>query len=201
MATAHLVKIGLFGQVGRLTTPGGRLFSRNDRVVCRTSRGLEVGTVLCADELFRQSDDRARNVSNGGTDEPPTPQFDGEVLRRLTPDDHLIMNRIERFRDKAFTACNELLVERGLKAVLVDVEHLFDGQSLFFYFLGEVPEQVHRITDELAETYEKKVRFKKFTETLASGCGPDCGTGASKCSTGGCSSCSAKSVCKSAVAK
>lgn len=194
MATAHLVKIGLFGQVGRLATPGGRLFSRNDRVVCRTSRGLEVGTVLCADELVRRPEVPAELSQS-------PPEFDGEVLRRLTPDDTLIMDRIERFRDKAFQACNELLIERGLKAVLVDVEHLFDGQSLFFYFLGEVPEEVHQVTDELAATYEKKVRFKKFTEALANGCGPDCGTGAAKCSSGGCSSCSVKSVCKSTVAK
>lgn len=194
MLTAHLVKIGLFGQVGRMTAPGGRQFSRDDRVICRTNRGLEVGTVLCADELLQPADREP-------VDADTTPQFDGEVLRRLTPDDTLIVNRIERFRDKAFHACSELLGRRGSTAVLVDVEHLFDGQSLFFYFLGQVPDEVHQITDELAETYEKKVRFKKFTDALANGCGPDCGTGAAKCSSGGCSSCSVKSACKTTSAK
>ncbi len=181
MGIPHLVKIGLLGQVGRFSTVDGREYRRGDDVVCRTDRGLEIGSVLCP------------------LDQTGAPQnLDGQMLRQVTPDDRLIMNRINRFRDRAFSACNQLLNERKLAAVLVDVEHLFDGQSLFFYFLGDVPEQVHNLTDELAAVYEKKVRFRKFTETLASGCGPDCGTGESKCSSGGCGSCAMSGTCKTA---
>ena len=32
------------------------------------------------------------------------------------------------------------------------------------------------LTAELAEAYEAKAQFRKFTETLTQGCGPDCGT-------------------------
>ena len=181
LATTHLVKIGILGHVGRLSAPTSQRFSRDDRVICRTARGLEVGTVLCAEE------------------HPPVvlEAFDGQVLRSVTPDDAMILRRIEKFQDRAFAACAQLLSDRGLPAVLVDVEHLFDGQSLFFYFLGEVPPEVHQLTSELATAYEKKVQFKKFTETLANGCGPDCGTDAGGCSVGGCASCGVQGACKS----
>ena len=184
LAISHLVKVGVLGHVGRLSAPSGRQFSRDDQVICRTVRGLELGAVLCVEE------------------KPPagavgSEQYDGELLRRVTPDDSLILTRIDKFRDRAFEACSRLLQERGLQAVLVDVEHLFDGQSLFFYFLGEVPDEVHQLTNELADAYEKKVKFRKFTETLASGCGPDCGTEAAKCFSGGFSSCGLSSACKS----
>lgn len=115
----------------------------------------------------------------------------------MTPEDHLIVSRIERFRDRAFQACNHLLLDAGLDAVLVDVEHLFDGQSLYFYFLGHVSDEVHNLTDELAATYEKKVRFRKFTQIMAEGCGPLCGTGESKCTTGGCTTCGLSNACHS----
>jgi hypothetical protein len=72
--------------------------------------------------------------------------------------------------------------------VLVDVEHLFDGQGLFFYFLGDVTPELEAYTARLAETYEAKVQFRKFTETLIEGCGPGCGTDEVK-GRGGCDSC------------
>ena len=175
----HLVKIGLLCQIGRFTSVDGRLFNRHDEVVCRTSRGLEVGLVLCPIDIKTTQQ-----------------ELDGQLLRPVTPDDRLILNRIHRFRDKAFIACNQLIEQRGLEAVLVDVEHLFDGQSVYFYFLGEVSEAVHNLTTELGAEYEKKVRFRKFAETLAQGCGPDCGTGAAKCSSAGCSTCGISGACK-----
>lgn len=179
MGIPHLVKIGLLGRVGRFVSTDGRRYDRAVDVVCRTERGLEVGNVMCALEEHVDSE-----------------KSDGKLLRRMTPEDHLIVGRIDRFRDRAYTACSKLLDDAGMKAVLVDVEHLFDGQSLYFYFLGDVPDQVHDLTDSLAEAYEKKVRFRKFTETMASGCGPDCGTDAAKCSSGGCGSCAVSGSCK-----
>ncbi|MEM9410670.1 MAG: PSP1 C-terminal domain-containing protein [Planctomycetota bacterium] len=121
--------------------------------------------------------------------------FDGELLRPVTQDDQLIVDRIERFRDRAFHACESLLKKHGKHSILVDVEHLFDGQSLYFYFLGDVPDDVHRLTDQLADEYEKKVGFRKFTSALANGCGPNCGTEESKCSSGGCSTCAIRNAC------
>ena len=109
----------------------------------------------------------------------------------------IILDRLERHRDKAFDACQRLIQERQLPGVLVDVEHLFDGESVFFYFLGEVNAELKALTDELGATYERKVRFKKFAETLANGCGPDCGTGESQCSSGACGSCSVAGSCGS----
>ena len=86
-----------------------------------------------------------------------------------------------------------LLAEHKLPAVLVDVEHLFDGQGLFFYFLGDVPPEVEAYTGRLAEAYETKVQFRKFTETLIEGCGPGCGTEEAK-GQGGCDSCTSCAV-------
>jgi hypothetical protein len=51
----------------------------------------------------------------------------------------LLYARLEKHRHAAYRACAALLAEHSISAVLVDVEHLFDGQGLFFYFLGDVP--------------------------------------------------------------
>lgn len=188
MGLPHLVKIGLMGTVDRFDAPDFRRYDRDTQVICRTQRGLEHGTVLCdlsADEI----------ESGDASVQHPA----GELLRQTGPEDRMILERLERFRDKAFAACNRLLEQQGVPGVLVDVEHLFDGESVHFYFLGQPDERLNAITEQLAATYERKVRFRKFAETLANGCGPDCGTGIGCGTGGGCSTCSMAGGCGSAM--
>ncbi len=173
----HLVQMGTLGWIGRFRAADLRRRGAGAQVICRTDRGLEVGRVL-------KSLPRDESA------------WDGILLRQTTPEDQLLLGRIERFRDQAFQACQKLLKQRGLEAILVDVEHLFDGQSLYFYFLGEVSDEVNELTRDLAETYEAKVRFRRFSQTLAEGCGPNCGSGDSGCGSGGCQTCSVKSACQ-----
>ena len=116
-----------------------------------------------------------------------------EILRRVTVEDDLFAVRLEKHRHEAFAACCDLLNKASIPAVLVDVEHLFDGQGLFFYFLGEVPASAEPVMQQLADLYETTVEFRKFAETLAEGCGPGCGTEEAM-GQGGCSSCTSCAV-------
>ncbi len=94
----------------------------------------------------------------------------------MTDADELLKSRLEKNRQQAIDACTARLSERSINATLLDIEHLFDGRSLFFYFLGEVTPEIESITAELAEVYDAAAQFRKFSETLAEGCGPGCGT-------------------------
>jgi cell fate regulator YaaT (PSP1 superfamily) len=165
------------GQVGRFAAVDAVRYPRRSRVIVRTRRGLEIGDVLAEPD----GDDEGRAFA------------DGEILRGMTIQDDLLQARLERNRQEAYSACAELLAESGVSAVLVDVEHLFDGQGLFFYFLGEVPPSIEKYTQRLAETYETKVQFRKFTEALIEGCGPGCGTDEVK-GRGGCDTCTSCAV-------
>jgi hypothetical protein len=173
MSQHHLVRVGAMGTVGRFTAVDATCFPRHSRVIVRTGRGLELGEVLAP----------PGNI----TDEV---RGDGSILRGVTIEDQLLAARLEKNRQEAFDACVRLLDERGIPAVLMDVEHLFDGGSLVFYFLGEVTPVLEALTAELAEAYDSQVQFRKFAETVDVGCGPGCGTedaeghGCTSCSTG-----------------
>lgn len=180
------------GVVGNYDAADYRVYDRDSRVICRTARGLEWGSVICHVDECHLPDDGHNIGQHAGH---------GDLLRAVTPDDELILSRLERFRDRAYNACIALLEERSVSATLVDVEHLFDGESLYFYYFGEVNQQVEAITAELAELYDRKVKFRKFAETLASGCGPTCGTSESGCASGGCGSCALAGGCGSKPSK
>ncbi len=176
----YLVRVGLLGQVGRFAPTDSVAYRRGAPVVCRTARGLEVGQVLAEVESPREAEN------------------DGVLLRRVTVEDGLLIERLERNRDAAFEACARLLEERGVSAVLMDVEHLLDGASIYFYFLGDPPAEAEAITAELAEAYEAQVQFRRFADTLTEGCGPGCGTAEAENGCGAaCGSCAVHAACRS----
>jgi cell fate regulator YaaT (PSP1 superfamily) len=172
------------GQIGRFAAVDAARYPRRSRVILRTKRGLEIGDVLSPPD--DHDDGRAF--------------ADGELLRGVTVQDELLQARLEKNRQQAYAACSAMLADSGLPAVLVDVEHLFDGQGLFFYFLGEVGSELEACTQRLAEAYEAKVQFRKFTETLIAGCGPGCGT-EDAAGQGGCDSCTSCAVASACGSK
>ena len=172
----HLVRYGLLGHVGSFSAADAARYPRRSRVVVRSPRGLEVG------EVVAEADDSL------GVHQP-----DGAILRRMSVQDDLLEARLQQKRHEAFDACQRLLTEAEVPAALVDVEHLFDGEGLFFYFLGDPPQQAADITRRLAETYEAAVEFRRFADTLSEGCGPGCGTDEAK-GQGGCASCTSCAV-------
>lgn len=177
MARCHLVRIGAMGHVGRFASIDSVRYERATRVIVRTARGLETGEVLSLGEDIHRS------------------QTDGVILRGMTVEDDLLQARLSRNKHRAFKACAARIAELGLPVTLIDVEHLFDGSSLYFYFLGNTPPQMDQVLAELAELYDTKVQFRRFSDTLTAGCGPGCGTeSAAGCGTS-CSSCVLTGAC------
>lgn len=177
----HLVRVGAIGHIGRFRSADAVRYDRATRVIVRTVRGLEVGEVLSAEG----------ELAGGG---------DGELLRAMTPQDELLAERLGRNREAAFEACQRLLADRGSLSALVDVEHLFDGRGLYFYFLGETDPIADGATAELAEAYDAEARHSRFADALETGCGPGCGTdeavnGCGSAAGGGCATCAIAGAC------
>lgn len=176
----YLVRIGAMANVGRFRPVEPVRYVPGERVVVRTERGLECGQVLT-------SDDSDNSVE------------DGPLLRRMTPQDEMLAERLGRNRDAAYSACVARLTELGSEAVLLDVEHLFDCRGLYFYFLGSTDAAAEAASAELAAAYDAEARFGEFADAVEQGCGPGCGTDEAEngCSTsGGCSTCAVASACK-----
>lgn len=166
------------GHVGRFRPVDGLRPRRGERVIVRTDRGLEIGESLTYDDGPGEAD--------------------GPLLRRFTQQDALLAERLERNRGAAYEACVRLLAERGSASVLLDVEHLFDGRGLYFYYLGEPDPTAEAISAELADAYDATAGFGQFADTLQQGCGPGCGTDSAEngCGTpGGCTTCAVASAC------
>ena len=169
MHNTYWVRYGSLGSLGRFATVDATGYPRGTRVVLRSEQGLQLGEVLAGDA----QDDA----------EPQTRA--GVILRAMTVEDSLLEARIEKHAEQALAACDARLAALGVSSVLVDVEPLFDGTTLVFYFLGERTPEVDQVLDDLAEAYESKAQFRAYAQALTDGCGPDCGSGDG----GNCASC------------
>lgn len=167
-----LIRVGTLARIGRFRPVDNARYGRGERVVVRTSRGLELGEVLAEDD---------------------TQGADGEVIRRMTVEDDLLAARLEKNRQAAYVACVDLLRVRQFDVPLLDVEQLFDGRSLYFHFLGDVPPALEPLLAELAEAYEAEAKLGQFADVLTNGCGPGCGTEEAK-GQGGCATCTGCAV-------
>lgn len=180
----YLVQYGRCAYVGRFTTDGA--FARGDRVVVRTPRGVEIGSVLCdACDRFAGAID---------------PAAGGDLLRLADLDD-------AASRDTQATALLAAAAESSLPLTFLDAEVMLDGSAAVLHALPWEPCDADPLFAELSARFGMPVRMLDLSRTpvatdppttcgkpdCGSGSGSSCGTGGG-CSTGSCSRGSVKSA-------
>lgn len=134
-----------------------------DDVLVKTSHGIEAGEVL---EIC--SEEEMKDVTS----------VEGKVIRKFRRDDY---QRLEEFKHKETRGretCERLITELGLPMKLLDVEWLFDGKKVIFYFSAEgridFRELVRRLARELKIRIEMRQVGVRDEAKMIGGLGP-CG--------------------------
>jgi cell fate regulator YaaT (PSP1 superfamily) len=142
-----IVRHGAMGQVGDFFAEFGGL-RMGDKCIIRTARGVEVGQVRSSIEPAPPSDGRS---------------YDGEILRRMTPDDIAKYANIEEVDEPAeFEFCKKKIQERKLPMNLTSVEHLFGGTKVIFYFLSEGRVDFRDLVKDLAQEYRTRIEMRQI---------------------------------------
>ncbi|MBI2804931.1 MAG: hypothetical protein HYX68_08120 [Planctomycetes bacterium] len=185
-----VVSHGRSGALGIFTAVAFQPFRRGQRVLVRTQRGIETGTVL------GPANSRQAMLLHTTSD--------GQLLRSVNADDEALRGRLLLVEQEIFTKSRAWAARDGLDVEVLDVELLFDGSLAIVQFVGPDAD-----AEKLAVTLEQKFELPIRLENLAAptaheetnhGCDkPDCGRGAgggcSTCSTGGgCSTCGSSKV-------
>jgi len=176
--SSFFVRIGSLGEVHGARSMAS--LDRGRRVLVRTARGVELGEVIGPRRPAAETGAAAHTC---------------EVLRPTTPEDELLIERLGRHKREAVEQCRAEMKRLGSAAVLLDIDHLFDGGTLVLHFLGSVDDTAEAITQQVAQRYESIVRTEHFAKLLDEGCGPNCGTDESSGCGSGCAGCAARIVC------
>lgn len=183
-----IVSFGKIGALGVFTAAEPLMLRRGQAVIVQTSRGVEVGTVLCPATL-RQ----ARLLGSTSS---------GPLLRLVSADDEGRRDGRAEFERHIFETSRAWAERDSLALAILDVDLMFDGAQAVVQFVGNDAD-----TENLAQALEQHFAIAIRLENLAApmpeekhehgGCDrPDCGrtAGDGGCTTcgsgGGCSSCS-----------
>src|SRR5262245_6443296 len=128
--------------------PPEMIYARGQNVIVRTERGLELGEVLC----------EATRAAVGYLSEPTR----GQIGRPLHNEDLLERERIREKTEIEFRRCGEFIRERRLQMDLVDVEHLFGGERIIFYFLAEKRVDFRELVKDLAREYRTRIEMRQI---------------------------------------
>jgi cell fate regulator YaaT (PSP1 superfamily) len=134
--------------LGEFDPGAGTVYARCQAVVLRTDRGLEVGEVLC------EASPRAVQLISEPTH--------GQILRQITADDQAQVARLRESEQQEFQTCRRFIGQRKLQMELVDVEHLFGGERLVFYFLAEKRVDFRELVKDLAREYRTRIEMRQI---------------------------------------
>lgn len=145
-ATQLLVRHGSMRFLGAFDAPVPA--ARGDAVVARTERGTEWGEVLCP-------------VTPQALAQIPEPTR-GEVLRVATADDRAKRARIAEQQKEQYAKGTELVGKHRLAMQIVDVEFLFGGEKLIFYFMAEGRVDFRELVKSMAREFHTRIELRQI---------------------------------------
>jgi cell fate regulator YaaT (PSP1 superfamily) len=118
-----------------------------EKVIVETERGISVGTVA---------------IVPRHQEEPPSDTLLKPILRVAGNDDHekLKQNREKEIEAKGF--CQRCIEKHNLDMRLVDVEHLFDGSKIIFYFTADERIDFRALVRDLAAKFHTRIEMRQI---------------------------------------
>jgi len=149
MEKRYVVRFGAMRLLGVFSAAReGNQFTRGDRVIVRTDRGLEIGEVLL---------EASERVLSCLIDPPQ-----GQILRRMTVDDEREATRIRRQATEEIKICERIVAELGLQMELVDVEHVFGGERIIVYYLADGRVDFRELVKRLAAEFHTRIEMRQI---------------------------------------
>jgi cell fate regulator YaaT (PSP1 superfamily) len=148
MGAKHIARHGVMRFLGEYEAAGNAAYTRGQDVLLRSDRGVEIGCLLC--EATPQALELLAEPTRG------------QIIRPLTEADHAELDRIRKAEVGEFETCNRFIADRKLQMELVDVEHLFGGERIVFYFLAEKRVDFRELVKDLAREYRTRIEMRQI---------------------------------------
>ena len=127
--------------------PGKLNIQTGDKVIVKTARGVEFGTVVTGE----------KEVEDDKIMQPLKP-----VIRIATAEDK---KKDAKNRDKekeAFGICLEKIRKHGLEMKLIDAEYTFDNNKVLFYFTADGRIDFRELVKDLASVFRTRIELRQI---------------------------------------
>ncbi len=144
-----VVRYGSMRHLGEFNTRQRETVRRGDDVIIRTDRGVEWGTVLS------QSTNRTKDFL-GSTKRV------GRILRQASDEDRRSRDEVAEREKDFFKAAEKMVADRRLQMKLVDVEQVFGGERIVFYYLAEQRVDFRELVRDMANEFNARIEMRQM---------------------------------------
>jgi cell fate regulator YaaT (PSP1 superfamily) len=145
---AYIVRYGQMRHIGEYEDIEDRTHLRGERVLVRSDRGTEVGEVLCS----------ATDRTSTFLENP----FRGRIIRPATTEDLSVESRLAEREKQGLAACREFAGRRRLQMDLVEVEAIFGGERMVFYYVSEKRVDFRELVKDLARAMQTRIEMRQI---------------------------------------
>ena len=148
MGLKYIVRHGVMRFMGEFEAAEGQTYARGAEVIVRSERGLEIGEVLC--EATPRSLEFIAEPTHG------------HLQREVNEKDRDELDRIRVLEEQEMELCCRAVERRQLPMELVNVEHVFGGERIVFYFLAEKRVDFRDLVKDLAKEYKTRIEMRQI---------------------------------------
>jgi cell fate regulator YaaT (PSP1 superfamily) len=164
----YIVRYGAMRFQGSFLYSGTESLRHGDRVIVRTTRGQEVGVVLCEfDILLSSVADLHLNLevesdSGVGVNVRGGEVVEMRILRLMTIEDEAELGRIRSVEGEEFLRCRGIVQRVGIVMDLVRVERLFGGERLIVYYVADGRIDFRELVKLLASEFHTRIEMRQI---------------------------------------
>jgi cell fate regulator YaaT (PSP1 superfamily) len=141
----YIVRHGAMRMLGAFDA--AQSLPRLERVIIKTERGLETGEVLCP-------------ATQQAIDYLVEPTF-GTIIRTINDEDERRVETLCSLQRTEFDAACAMVTVHQLAMQLIDVEHLFGGERLVFFFLAEKRVDFRELVKTMAREFQMRIELRQ----------------------------------------
>mgnify|MGYP003351820741 CR=1 FL=1 len=146
----YVVRYGTMRLLGDFEARRGVTFARNDEVVVRSERGIEWGTVLST-ATSETAVYLGKNQAAGG-----------RILRPVSTEDRRSRQENTDREKKFFTVAADMIRSRSMQMQLIDVEQVFGGERVIFYYLSESRVDFRELVKAMAREFNTRIEMRQI---------------------------------------
>lgn len=146
---SYIVRYGTLRHLGEFTNRGPRRYGRDHEVIVRSDRGVEWGVVLS------EATDSSREYM--GESAPK-----GRILRSTSDEDRRSLEEHRERELSDFETCRQMIADMQMQMQLVDVEHIFGGERLVFYYHAEKRVDFRELVKSLAKEFKTRIEMRQI---------------------------------------
>ncbi len=161
-----LVRYGRMNTLGFFVHHEMKISKIKPRVVIKTDRGLELGYLVgqltaYRGGQFKLSDGQIKDYFNeSGIDFAPDRV--GKFIRYASSADVSEERHLRKIAQEEMESCRHFVKEMGLPMKIVDVEHVFGGERIIFYFMSDGRVDFRELVKKVAQEYQTRIEMRQI---------------------------------------